>query len=249
MFGLVIPVFNEEKRLDLNYFLELAEVKNLEVLFVDDGSTDQTRRILRALVRSKTNFHLLASDRNVGKSEAVRMGLNELIKDSKFYAVGFMDSDAAFGVVDLRNIIEIMENSNLSNSTWWWTSRRKSSNNVVERSRTRHVIGRVISQLLGVGFKNLPYDTQSGLKFFVASKEFESLLVVEFKTKWFFEIELLIRARSILQPIDLIVEVPVVSWREVTGSKLGIRNFCQIVNEIIQIKFLQLRSSSPIRGS
>jgi glycosyltransferase involved in cell wall biosynthesis len=249
MFGLVIPVFNEEKRLDLNYFLKIAEIKNLEVLFVDDGSTDQTRQILNPLVRSKTNFHLLASNRNVGKSEAVRMGLNELIKDSKFYAVGFMDSDAAFGVDNLTNIIEIMEDSNLSNSTWWWTSRRKSSDNVVERSRTRHVIGRVISQLLGVRFKGLPYDTQSGLKFFVANKEFESLLAVEFKTKWFFEIELLIRARSILQQLDLIVEVPVVSWREVSGSKLGVLNFVQIVKEIILIKLMQLGFSSHARGS
>jgi hypothetical protein len=177
------------------------------------------------------------------------MGLNELIKDSKFYAVGFMDSDAAFGVDNLTNIIEIMEDSNLSNSTWWWTSRRKSSDNVVERSRTRHVIGRVISQLLGVRFKGLPYDTQSGLKFFVANKEFESLLAVEFKTKWFFEIELLIRARSILQQLDLIVEVPVVSWREVSGSKLGVLNFVQIVKEIILIKLMQLGFSSHARGS
>jgi glycosyltransferase involved in cell wall biosynthesis len=239
MYGLVIPVFNEEKRLDIQYFLKISEIPNLEMLFVDDGSTDATVDILTSLVSLKSNISILELVENVGKSEAVRAGLNGLMQDLKFDAVGFIDSDGAFGVEDVSNLISYMTDVAPSGQNWWWTSRVKLPENEVERSRIRHIIGRIISSFLGLGFKGLPYDTQSGLKFFSINSYLAIFLSEPFKTRWFFEIELLIRAKNFFNVAELIVMVPVLNWHEVKGSKLKFRHCISITKELLYIKSLQ----------
>ena len=239
MYGLVIPVFNEEMRLNIQYFLEISEIPNLELLFVDDGSTDMTVNILNGLALKKSNISILELEENAGKSEAVRVGLNSLMKDPKFDAVGFIDSDGAFSVEDIYNLISHMADVGSSGLNWWWTSRVKLSYNNVDRSKIRHFIGRVISLFLGLGFKGLPYDTQSGLKFFSINEYLAILLSEPFETRWFFEIELLIRAKNFCNVPELIVIVPVLNWHEVEGSKLKFRHCISISKELVNIKFLQ----------
>jgi len=46
---LVVPCFNEEKRLDPSAFAELARTEDVTLLFVDDGSTDGTLGVIRGL--------------------------------------------------------------------------------------------------------------------------------------------------------------------------------------------------------
>ena len=239
MYGLVVPVFNEEKRLDIEYFLEISRIPSLELLFVDDGSIDSTPQILSDLVLTGGNISILRLEENVGKSEAVRAGLNAFLLEPKFDAIGFIDSDGAFGVGDINNLIESMTGVASGDARWWWTSRVKLPQNFIERSKVRHLIGRLIAALLGLGHKGLPYDTQSGLKFFSTSQEFTFFLSQPFKTRWFFEIELLIRARPYFTTDKLIVAVPVLSWHEVKGSKLKFRNCVSIGKELLYIKFIQ----------
>jgi glycosyltransferase involved in cell wall biosynthesis len=241
MYGLIVPVFNEEKRLNIDYFLEISKIPSLELLFVDDGSTDSTPQILANFVSTKDNVRLLRLEENVGKSEAVRIGLNQLITDSRLQAVGFIDSDAAFGVEDVSNLIEHITGTNSPAFSWWWTSRMKLPQNNVKRSNIRHLIGRLISFFLGLGFKGLPYDTQSGLKFFSNNQHLAFFLREPFKTRWFFEIELLIRARDYFTMSEFIVVVPVLNWREVKGSKLKFRNCVSIGKELLYVKSIQFK--------
>jgi dolichyl-phosphate beta-glucosyltransferase len=239
MYGLVIPVFNEDRRLNTQYFLEISDIPDLEVLFVDDGSTDMTVDILTRLALIKSNINILELEANVGKSEAVRAGLNSLIQDPKFDAVGFIDADGAFSVKDIYNLISHMTGVASSGLNWWWTSRVKLPYNVVERSKIRHFIGRVISLFLGLGFQGLPYDTQSGLKFFSTNKYLAIFLSEPFRTRWFFEIELLIRAKNFYNVAKFIVIVPVLNWHEIEGSKLKFRHCISISKELFYIKYLQ----------
>ena len=102
---MVVPCFNEEKRFDQEYFDHLTRIESTAWLFVDDGSKDATLSVLSNFCRrSNTNF--LHLPKNVGKSEALRIGMLQAIeKDSGAKWIGFLDSDGAFSVEDVNEIL------------------------------------------------------------------------------------------------------------------------------------------------
>src|SRR5512139_4038179 len=67
---LVIPCYNEEKRLDISQFREA--LGGAYFLFVNDGSIDETLSFLEA--NQMEGMCILNLDRNCGKGEAVRRG-------------------------------------------------------------------------------------------------------------------------------------------------------------------------------
>jgi dolichol-phosphate mannosyltransferase len=91
--SLVIPVFNEEEA--LMPFLEtlsrvVAEMDfDYEIVFVDDGSRDQTRQLLETAARSDPRIKVLRLSRNFGHQAAITAGLDFATGD----AVVVMDAD------------------------------------------------------------------------------------------------------------------------------------------------------------
>ncbi|MGH7170002.1 MAG: glycosyltransferase, partial [Gemmataceae bacterium] len=78
--SVVIPVFNERDSLPALY-AEIAGVArteqlDLEVLFVDDGSTDGSWQIIAELAREHTEVHGLRFRRNFGKAAALSAGFH-----------------------------------------------------------------------------------------------------------------------------------------------------------------------------
>lgn len=78
--SVVIPVYNEE--LNIAYLAtELLKVLEhityaYEVIFVDDGSSDDTFRVLRFISKSHPGFFYLKLSRNFGHQNAVKAGLD-----------------------------------------------------------------------------------------------------------------------------------------------------------------------------
>ena len=84
--SIVVPAYNEEARLDRTlsrvheYFGRDPRVANtLEIIVVDDGSTDGTVRIAQEWARTAPHggFRLLLNERNRGKGYSVRRGMLE----------------------------------------------------------------------------------------------------------------------------------------------------------------------------
>ena len=76
---IVIPAFNEERRLDstlnkLDAFLK-AEDWNAEIIVVDDGSTDGTARLVTREMQQKPYLRLLQNHINRGKGFSLRRGV------------------------------------------------------------------------------------------------------------------------------------------------------------------------------
>lgn len=91
--SVVIPVFNEEGNISVLYKRLKKALggisRNYEIIFVNDGSTDKTLRLLRLLRRSDSRVKYLSFSRNFGHMPAVVAGL----KAAKGKKVVLMDAD------------------------------------------------------------------------------------------------------------------------------------------------------------
>lgn len=74
----MIPAFNEERTLDVivDHVLEQPEVG--EVIVVDDGSTDDTWRIMRRFAEKDPRMRAIRQDMNQGKGAALRRAIAEV---------------------------------------------------------------------------------------------------------------------------------------------------------------------------
>ena len=252
--GLVIPVFNEARRLDLAYLTEIAKIPELFLLFVDDGSTDSSSKILISNFEKFTNVEVLKLDLNSGKSEAVRQGWHFLNRNGHHEIVGFLDCDGAFALKDIerciakaRKILRSQDSVNITSQSLGfealWTSRLNIAGRSIERSRERHLAGRIFTKIIGLVFKKLPWDTQSGLKFFINDRNFQSTIEDRFITRWLFEIEIILRFENSNRRRYLIWEEVLDHWKDVGGSKIKVSDVF-----LIFIEFLSLVKQHKKKG-
>ena len=77
--SIVVPCYNEEESIPLFYEAIIKEFKNieadLEIIFVDDGSKDNTLLEIKQLIKDKCVKYISFS-RNFGKEAAMWAGLN-----------------------------------------------------------------------------------------------------------------------------------------------------------------------------
>ena len=76
--SLVIPCYNEEKNLPLliSRCAPLSEIENIEVLFVNNGSSDGSSQVFSDLLAPYSNFHCISIDINEGYGNGILVGLS-----------------------------------------------------------------------------------------------------------------------------------------------------------------------------
>ena len=105
---LVVPCYDEEKRLDEAAFLSLVEPADLGLLFVDDGSKDGTGARLTALRgHHPERIDVLSLGQNQGKAEAVRHGLLHGLAGGADGSVGYIDADLATPVPEIKRLCRL----------------------------------------------------------------------------------------------------------------------------------------------
>ena len=249
----IVPCFNEEKRFNSKYFDKLVAIEGTEWLLVDDGSVDDTFNILTKYC-SNQNAKLLKLPKNFGKSEAIRNGMlyaSEIFPTIKWF--GFLDSDGAFSVQDVNEILLKVKNEKYEPYDAVFSSRVKLSGRSIERKTYRHLLGRVLTTAFGSIWKDIPYDTQSGFKVFRNSEFFRAAISKPLNNRWFFDIGIVIRLANSQERLPNIWEVPVNSWVDVSGSKISIRESFRLAFEIPRIisllianrKYLNTYERSP----
>ena len=159
----IVPCFNEEKRLDVIYWNKLAEIANTNWVFVNDGSTDGTKNVLNQI----NNSTIVDLPRNMGKAEAIRKGISETFKKNSREAfwVGYLDADSAFDVEDITIIINIAFLKDSSYDSYWGSRVALAGRNIT-RNNLRHILSRILITIFGYRMGNLPYDPQTGFKVF-----------------------------------------------------------------------------------
>ena len=80
--GVVIPCYNEEERLLSNEFLNyIDKYSGYHLCFVNDGSKDNTLKVLKDLQKGREDFITVYDcEKNGGKAEAVRLGMLHMAK-------------------------------------------------------------------------------------------------------------------------------------------------------------------------
>jgi glycosyltransferase involved in cell wall biosynthesis len=242
--ALVVPLFNEGKRWDEEYWQILAKA-SIVLYFVNDGSTDNTGELAKSLSGST----VLSLPNNIGKAEAVRIGMRRAMDENPhLQIVGFLDADGAF---DVNEVIDFSTQATalLKNKfDALWSSRVKLAGRDIARNLHRHLLGRLVSSILATSSQELPYDSQSGLKFYSANDSMRKSLEYTSKTRWFFELEHFSAYQEFNHKTLRIWEQPVVTWRDIKGSKLYHLKSIFILREILLI-WIMLRKTKHLVNS
>jgi dolichyl-phosphate beta-glucosyltransferase len=232
---LILPVFNEVSRNSNHFWEDLMSKTNIDLLFVDDASTDNSLDQLK-LYSDNANVGLMRLSRNSGKAEAIRQAfLSEAKQSIKHRYIGYLDSDGAFPSNEIVNHIpKAIEKLNNGFSIYS-VSRVLLSGRNIDRRTHRHIIGRMIRTLVGLRHKSLPYDTQSGFKLFWNDAIQGDVMATPFKTKWFVDIEIMIRRKALSNNESYLWEEPAQTWTDIDNSSVNLRSSFQILSDLIQI--------------
>ncbi|MHC5022668.1 MAG: glycosyltransferase [Planctomycetota bacterium] len=243
---IVIPCYNEAERLDDRAFRDAAASQpETRFIFVDDGSTDATRSRLEALAASDPGrLEVLALPRNVGKGEAVRQGFLRAFERGE-ELVGFWDADLATPLEDIPSFVDLMERR--PQLLMVFGARVNLLGRSVQRKLLRHYVGRVFATAAAAALQLPIYDTQCGAKLFRATEEIQELFAEPFRSRWIFDVEIiarLIAARrgTELGPVrEVIYEHPLMTWYDVKGSKIRLRDFVVVGLDLLRIYLRYLR--------
>ena len=93
MYSVVVPVLNEQQVIEETHRRLVNVMKqtneNYEIIYVNDGSTDKTSKILRRLQKTDKNIKILEFSRNFGHQIAISAGVDHAKGD----AVVIIDAD------------------------------------------------------------------------------------------------------------------------------------------------------------
>jgi glycosyltransferase involved in cell wall biosynthesis len=206
--SIVLPCLDEAERLPGTLAAYLAHVPparaEVELIVVDDGSTDGTTVIADQIAAADPRVRVVRTTRNYGKGYAVRTGIQAAQGD----VVTFTDADGSYGPEQLERVIAALELAPVAIGARLGS--QAGAGPPLRRLASR-VFNRVMRLLLGLPFS----DTQCGLKGFrrdAAEALFSRARVDGFA----FDAEALLLARRLAIEV---VEVPVRA-EERLGSKV-----------------------------
>jgi len=236
---LVVPCFNEARRLDTEAFTGLARSGRLTVLFVDDGSLDSTPSVIDRMSEQCDGISALFLPHNKGKAEAVRAGLLHGLKGGA-PVVGYCDADLATPPDELLRLLDTLEDHPATEVVMG--SRIARLGSTIQRSGARHVLGRIFASAASWALGVTTYDTQCGAKFFRSTPMLEAALATPFPSAWSFDVRLmdrLLRGGGPIPglPADSFVEVPLRSWIDVGGSKVDVSGSVKAFIDVIRMRF------------
>ncbi|KAL0456699.1 UNVERIFIED_CONTAM: Dolichyl-phosphate beta-glucosyltransferase [Sesamum latifolium] len=256
--SLIIPAYNEEHRLPgaldetLNYLQERAardKSFSYEVVIVDDGSVDGTKRVAFDFVKRYTveNVRVVLLGQNHGKGEAIRKGMLH----SRGELLLMLDADGATKVSDLEKLENqihavALKERQFRDSSASDVALRISDVPIAAFGSRAHLEEKalatrkwyrnflmkgfhlVVLLAAGPGIK----DTQCGFKMFTRAAARKLFINIRLK-RWCFDVELVYLCKLFHIPM---IEISV-NWSEIPGSKV---NLLSIPNMLWELALMSL---------
>lgn len=237
---IVVPCYNEAKRLPQQQFLDYVQQhEEVAFLFANDGSSDDTLKVLKSLTEKHERLLMMDIQPNGGKAEAVRRGVMHAAQHYDATYIGFWDADLATPLFEIGNFITWADKG----FDMIMGLRLMRLGAKVRRKKLRHYLGRCFATCASM-MLNLPvYDTQCGAKIF-NRRVTEVLFSTPFITRWLFDVEILARYEKEFGAKDAerkIYELPLFQWEDVDGSRLKKSDFFRAPIELLKIRKAYMR--------
>ncbi|MDQ3508296.1 MAG: glycosyltransferase family 2 protein [Actinomycetota bacterium] len=226
--SIVIPVYNEAECIAKTHAETEAALRGIphEIIYVDDGSTDETGRILEGVSESSPNVRLVRFRRNFGKSAALGAGFAR----SRHGVVATMDADLQDDPAEIPRLVNKLFEDDLDLVSGWKKNRR----DPVEKRIPSKLFNRTTQILTGVKLN----DFNCGLKVYRREVTQEVTLYGELHRY----IPVLAHYRGFR------VGEETVNHRERGGgsSKFGIERYVRGMFDLVSIVFLGIYQRRPL---
>ncbi|NWF97833.1 MAG: glycosyltransferase family 2 protein [Nitrospirae bacterium] len=228
--SVVVPLYNEEENVRLLH-QKLREaldpaVEEYELLFVDDGSTDSTLRILEELQAKDNHITVLSLRRNFGQTAAFAAGFDF----ARGEVIVTMDGDLQNDPADIPKFLNLIKENDLVSG---WRKKRKDP--FFSRRLPSIIANWLISKVTGVKL----HDYGCSLKAYRRD-------VIK-NLRLYGEMHRFIPAVASWYGVR-VAEVETVHHPRLRGkSKYGISRTIKVVLDLITVKFLQSFSTKPIQ--
>lgn len=230
--SIVIPAYNEEARLPDSLRQVAAFVTgqpySVEVIVVDNNSTDRTHAIAEDFARELPGARVLFEGRQ-GKGAAIRSGMLAARGAFRFIC----DADLSMPIEEVSKFLPpAQEGYDIAIG-----SREAPGAVRYDEPAYRHLMGRVFNTIVRIfavpGFQ----DTQCGFKMFTAEAA-EALFPLQTMDGWSFDVEVLHVA---YKRGYRIVEVPI-NWYYKANTRIHpLRDSFDMLREVIKIRLNSLR--------
>ena len=229
-YSIIIPAYNESERISdsLERVLRYATEQgwSVEVIVVDDGSSDSTTDIVLEHQRRNAAVQLLRNPGNRGKGYSVRNGMLH----AKGEVMLFSDADLSSPIEEAQKLFAaIAQGADVAIGSRWLQSDLQTRRQPLHRQLFGRVFNVLLRMVLGLTFK----DTQCGFKAF-NRRSAQVLFPQQQIERWGFDPELLFLARRFGFKV---AEVPV-AWAHREGTRISpLRDGMRMLVEMLRIRW------------
>jgi glycosyltransferase involved in cell wall biosynthesis len=227
--SVVIPLLNEEESLDQLY-QQLHEVldtlaKSYEIIFVDDGSTDASFKVLKRLHEQDSHVRVIRFRRNFGQSAAFSAGFDFARGD----VIITMDADLQNDPTDIPRLLAKVDEGYDVVSGWRVRRQDKFVTRRIPSKVANALIGKVTGVRLhdyGCSLKAYRYDVVKNIKLYGELHRFIPALASWMGTQ--------------------VAEIPVNHHaRQFGKSKYGLTRIVKVMLDLLTVKFLLHYATRP----
>jgi dolichyl-phosphate beta-glucosyltransferase len=226
--SVIIPCYNEEQRLPktlerIGSYLS-SQTYQCEVIVVDNGSTDGTKRVVEE-AHQKYPFISLINERSHGKGWAVKEGM---LAGSGTYRL-FTDADNSTDIAQIEKLLPYAKDEGYDVVI----SSRKAPGAVLTHPQPPHrvwlgnLFAFIVSLIVPLGVK----DSQNGFKLF-SERAVDKIFPQQTIFYWAFDVEVLALARVFGFKIK---EVPI-TWVNDEQSRMNLKGMIRMLLEVIVIR-------------
>jgi len=229
--SIVIPIYNEEENINLLYqkIKDVMDSKNYnyEIIFVDDGSQDNSLSILREIQKNDEKVIVISLRKNFGQTSAFAAGFDYATGD----VIITMDGDLQNDPEDIPKLIELSKEYDIVSG---WRKNRKDP--FISRRLPSMIANWLISKVTGVklhdygcSLKAYRKDVLKNINLYGEMHRFIPAVASQYGVR--------------------ITEVETKHHpRKFGKSKYGISRTFKVILDLIMIKFFQSFFSKPLRA-
>jgi len=234
--SIVFPVYNESERIhitirEIKKFLKKDIFNSLEIIFVDDGSQDDSLEKIDSFIKNhkkkkKIKILRIKSKSNLGKGSALKLGVNKSTKEW----ILTIDVDMSVKLTQINNWVK--KGYIINKKTAYFASRNHINSKVTTRFY-RFFLGSIFKIIIFLLLRGNLKDTQCGFKLY--NKKYAKKIFNKLRTAGYaHDIELI----NLLQIRNIDIKYLPVIWVHKQKGKLNLLiDPIKMFLDIIKIKF------------